>query len=82
MQEKVENNLVKEIEAEVEKARKHEEWRNEYMTLLMRDEEKREEGKMITLFSLVKKGILTIEQAATEAMMSVTEFTAEMNKQL
>jgi len=41
---KSESELVKEIDAEVEKARSHEEWRNEYMTLLMRDQEKREEG--------------------------------------
>ena len=37
--------MVKKIDAEVEKARNHEEWRNEYMTLLMRDQEKREEGR-------------------------------------
>ncbi len=38
------NHLVKKLHDEVEKARNHEEWRTEYMTLLKRDEEKREEG--------------------------------------
>ena len=43
--EKTYSSLVKKIDAEVEKARNHKEWRNEYMTLLMRDQEKREEGR-------------------------------------
>lgn len=43
--EKTGSSLAKEIDAEVKKARSHEEWRNEYMTLLMRDQEKREEGR-------------------------------------
>lgn len=38
------NHLVKKLQNEVEKARNREEWRTEYMTLLRRDEEKREEG--------------------------------------
>jgi len=37
--------LSKEIEKEVEKAKSHEEWRLTYMTLFMRDEEKRAEGR-------------------------------------
>lgn len=37
--------LSKKIAKEVEKAKLHEEWRIEYMTLFMRDEEKREEGR-------------------------------------
>jgi hypothetical protein len=39
------SNLVKRLKEEVLKARDHEEWRVEYMTLLMRDKEKIEEGR-------------------------------------
>ena len=39
------SSFVKKLEAAVEKARKQEEWRVEYMTLLMRDREKFAEGK-------------------------------------
>ena len=38
------SELSRKIEGEVEKARQHEEWRIEYMTLYMRDQEKIEEG--------------------------------------
>ena len=41
-----ETELSKKIASEVEKARTHEEWRLEFMTLFMRDEEKKEEGLM------------------------------------
>lgn len=37
--------FVDELEAAVKNARKNREWRHEYMTLLMRDQENREEGK-------------------------------------
>lgn len=37
---KAESELVKEIDTEVKKARCTEEWRNKYMTLLMRNQEK------------------------------------------
>lgn len=37
--------FVKKIEREVDRVRKHEEWRLEYMTLFMRDMEKKEEGR-------------------------------------
>lgn len=39
------SRLVNELEKAVQKAKKHEEWRLEYMTLLMRDNEMREEGR-------------------------------------
>lgn len=38
-------DLCKRLECEVEMARMHEEWRIEYMTLFMRDEEMREQGR-------------------------------------
>lgn len=49
----VENELVRRIEAEVEKARKHEEWEVEYMTLYLRDLEKQDIGLEKGLEALV-----------------------------
>ena len=42
---KGETDLSRKLGEEVEKARTHREWRLEFMTLFMRDEEKREEGR-------------------------------------
>lgn len=42
-----EGSLASRIDEAVQKARKHEEWKVEYMTLLMRDNEKREEGYIL-----------------------------------
>lgn len=42
---KVKGDFVSQLEAEVEKSRNNEEWRLEYMTLLQRDRENREEGR-------------------------------------
>lgn len=39
------NTFVQRVDDEVKKAREHEEWRLEYMTLLMRDNEMREKGR-------------------------------------
>lgn len=58
------NRFVQKLEAEVEKARNREEWRMEYMTLLMRDQEMinkgREEGREGAVnwkfFPLFRKG--------------------------
>ena len=36
-------------------------------------------GTIMTLVSLVKKGFLSVPQAAEEAHMSVSEFEAQMN---
>ena len=48
------------------------------MTLLMRDQENiekgRTEGKMDTLLSLVKEGLLSITDAARKAGMELSEF--------
>ena len=40
------SNLVKSLDDAVQKARDHEKWRLEYMTLLMRDNQMREEGRV------------------------------------
>ena len=40
------SRFVKRLDEAVQKARNHEEWRLEYMTLLMRDNKMREEGRL------------------------------------
>ncbi len=42
---KSEDDFIKKLEAAVKEARKNREWRHEYMTLLMRDQENIEKGK-------------------------------------
>lgn len=39
-----ERSFARQIQEQVEKVREHKEWRQEYMTLLMRDQENREKG--------------------------------------
>ena len=70
----------------VKNAKTHKEWRAEYMTLEMHYQEKYEEGleegraegrvegSVKTLIALVKKGKLTISEAAEEAEMTEKEF--------
>lgn len=42
---KSEDDFIKKLETAVKEARKNREWRHEYMTLLMRDQENIEKGK-------------------------------------
>ena len=53
----VENELVQCIDNEVEKARKHEEWRVEYMTSYLREMDIREEGIEIGLTQGLEQGL-------------------------
>ena len=63
-----ESELSKKIEQQVVKARKHDEWRQEYMTLYMRDRENQEKGfekgrneeKKVVIENALKSG-MTIE---------------------
>ena len=87
---KTKSDLSRKIEAAVKSARAHNEWRAEYMTLEMHYQEKyeegleegrvegrvegRAEGSVKTLIALVKKGKLTISEAAEEAEMTEKEF--------
>ncbi len=73
------DDFTKRLNQEVYRARGKEEWRLEYMTLLQRDKEKFEEGKiegkLEELFSLVDDGLLTIDVAATRANLSIEKFS-------
>ena len=51
---------------------------DEVKTMNMFREEGREEGQLLMLFNLAEKKIISIEQAAAEANMSVDEFLEKM----
>ncbi len=80
------SQLVQNLEAAVESAKLHEEWRLEYMTLLMRDQANIEKGKEIgkeigryeMIFTYVQNGRFSVEQGAEDAEMSVEEFKQRM----
>ena len=73
---------------EVKRARDKEEWRNEYMTLLQRDREKYEEGKVEgkaegraeALIALVTDGLLDIDIAAKRLNKSPEELQELIKK--
>ena len=67
----VKTNLVQMIESEVEKARKHEEWEVEYMTLFLRDQENQDIGLERGLEALVNslKEFITDEETLYQAVI-------------
>ena len=68
----VENELVQRIDNEVEKARKHEEWRVEYMTSYLRDMDIRDEGIEIGLAQGLEQGL---EQGLSALVNTIKGFT-------
>lgn len=70
--------LVKRLNSAAEKARNHEEWRIEYMTLLMRDnkmkEEGRVEGREYEIFQSVQDCDYKIARGAEKLGISEVEF--------
>lgn len=71
---KPEGTLTKNIHAEVVRARNHEEWRLEYMTLYMRDQENILIGSQKKTISLISKKLIkgqTLEQIADALEESV-----------
>ena len=67
----------------VQQARNHEEWRLEYMTLLMRDnkmrEEGREEGRENEIFLSVQEGDYNPKRGAEKLGITEDEFIKRMN---
>lgn len=94
--EESESDFTKKLDEEVHKAREQKEWRVEYMTLLMRDQENiekgiergrelgrtegRMEGRMETLVALVKENVISLEVAAQQAEMTVEEFETLLSR--
>ena len=68
---KVSNNeFVKRLDDAVKNARKHEEWRKEYMTLLMKEQEKFDEG--------LKQGIEQGIDALVKALRKLGQSDADI----
>lgn len=72
--------LVNNLDHAIQKARDHEEWRLEYMTLLMRDQEMMKKGRNEAIFSFVQDGIISLKTGADRANLSVQKFEEEMKK--
>ena len=75
------SELVKALDNAVQKARDHEEWRLEYMTLLMRDQEMIRRGRLQEIFLSVQEGDYSIERGAQKSNMSEKEFEELMVKE-
>ncbi len=74
------NALVNKLEDAVEKVKKSEEWRLEFMTLLMRDKAKYDEGRLNEIFSSVQDGDYSAQRGAQKANMSLPDFEIAMKK--
>ena len=71
--------LVRKLDDAVQKARNHEEWRLEYMTLLMRDNKMREEGRENEIFLSVQEGDYKPKRGAEKLGITEDEFIKRMN---
>lgn len=74
------SSFVKRLDEAVDKARKKEEWRLEYMTLLMRDREKFAEGELSVLKKLIAKGTVTVREAAETIDITVEELEQKLQE--
>lgn len=66
--------MVHMIDTEVEKARKHEEWKVEYMTLYLRDMENRDEGREEGIEIGLKQGM---EQGLAALVTTIKGFITD-----
>lgn len=80
------SSFVKRLDEAVDKAKNKEEWRMEYMTLLMRDREKfaegKAEGELSILKTLMDKGIITANEAAESINITVAELEQRCGRTL
>lgn len=74
---KSDNDFVRRLEEEVEKARKNREWRHEYMTLLMRDQENWERGKAEGKFEILDYFLKSNPSVDVDAGASMLGFDAK-----
>lgn len=79
---KTDNSFIKKIDSAVEQAIKHDEWRTEYMTLLMRDKEKKEEGfsNAIEVMTYLKKNPFEPDEAIAELFSCTSEDVAKIRQ--
>ena len=78
------SRFVERLDEAVQKARNHEEWRMEYMTLLMRDNkmrmEGRQQGREKEIFLSVQEGDYGVKRGAEKLGISEGEFISRMEK--
>ena len=74
------SKLVNNLDEAVQKARDHEEWRVEYMTLLMRDHEMMKTGRLYEIFSSVQEGDYSAARGAQKAEMTMEQFEKAMTE--
>ena len=78
------SKFVKRLDEAVQKARNHEDWRMEYMTLLMRDNkmrmEGRQQGREKEIFLSVQEGDYGVKRGAEKLGISEGEFISRMEK--
>ena len=78
------SKFVKRLDEAVQKARNHEEWRMEYMTLLMRDNkmrmEGRQQGREKEIFLSVQEDDYGVKRGAEKLGISEGEFISRMEK--
>lgn len=68
---KSEDHFVKRLEEAIEEAKKNREWRHEYMTLLMRDQENIEKGIQQGIQQGIQKGMEMLIKNALKATKSI-----------
>lgn len=75
------DEYVKKIEAAVDEAKKSREWRKEYMTLMMRDEEMVEKGMKKMAINMYNEGdsLEHIAKVAQETVETIQEWIDEMD---
>jgi len=79
-----EDGFVKKIESRITEAKAHENWKGEYMTLYMRDEEMkrtgRKEGAESVVYTLISNGSISIREGAAVLGISVQELEKKMSE--
>ena len=72
--------FTKKLQDAVTNAKECKEWRTEYMTLLMRDNEMMNTGRKNEIFSCVQDGLFSPEIGAKRLNLSISEFEKEMEE--
>ncbi len=72
--------FTKKLQDAVTNVKECKEWRTEYMTLLMRDNEMMNTGRKNEIFSCVQDGLFSPEIGAKRLNLSISEFEKEMEE--
>ena len=72
------SDFTEKVEKAVEEAREHREWRLDYMSLMEKLRDEREEGRISVLYDLVKDGLISAKEAAARCNQTEAIFLAGM----